>query len=106
MKSGPAGTAALLLGVGMGGFFDGIALHQIAQWHNMLSARIPPHTMDGMKTNMAADGWFHVATWVITLIGIFKLWDAARNEGPLPSTGWVIGHMLLGWGAFNLSQRG
>jgi uncharacterized membrane protein len=105
MKSRAAGTAALLLGVGMGGFWDGIALHQIAQWHNMLSARIPPHTMDAMKTNMAADGWFHVATWVITLIGVFKLWDVARNQDrPLPNTRWFVGYMLLGWGAFNLVE--
>lgn len=54
-----AGRAALVLGVGMGGFVDGIALHQIAQWHNMLSARVPPHTMDAMRTNMTADGLFY-----------------------------------------------
>jgi uncharacterized membrane protein len=27
----------LLLGIGLGGFFDGIVLHQILQWHHMLS---------------------------------------------------------------------
>jgi len=105
MKLRPAGTAALLLGIGMGGFLDGIALHQIAQWHNMLSARIPPHTIDAMKMNIAADGWFHFATWVITLIGIFKLWHGVKNEDrPLPSTRWFVGHMLVGWGAFNLVE--
>ena len=28
----------LLLGVGFGGLFDGIALHQILQWHHMLTS--------------------------------------------------------------------
>jgi uncharacterized membrane protein len=32
-----ATTAGILLGIGLGGFVDGIALHQIFQWHNMLS---------------------------------------------------------------------
>lgn len=27
----------LLLGLGLGGFVDGIAFHQILQWHHMLS---------------------------------------------------------------------
>ena len=39
MRGIPAG---ILLGVGLGGFADGIALHQIAQWHNMGSAVLPP----------------------------------------------------------------
>ena len=34
--------AATLIGVGLGGFIDGILLHQILQWHNMLSSRLPP----------------------------------------------------------------
>ncbi len=27
----------LLLGIGLGGFVDGIVLHQILQWHHMLT---------------------------------------------------------------------
>jgi Predicted membrane protein (DUF2243) len=30
----------ILLGVGLGGFVDGIVLHQILQWHHMLTIRI------------------------------------------------------------------
>jgi uncharacterized membrane protein len=29
-------TSAVLLGIGLGGFIDGISLHQLAQTHNML----------------------------------------------------------------------
>ena len=49
--------AGIVLGMGLGGFVDGIALHQIAQWHNMGSAILPPPTMDAMRQNMAWDGY-------------------------------------------------
>ena len=64
-------TGGIVLGVGLGGFADGIALHQIAQWHNMGSAVLPPHTMEAMSQNMVWDGLFHAATWIITLIGVY-----------------------------------
>ena len=35
-------AAGVMLGTGLGGFLDGIVLHQIAQWHNMGSAVVPP----------------------------------------------------------------
>ncbi len=53
-----ATMAGMLIGIGMGGFVDGIVLHQIAQWHNMLSNVVPPHTMDAMRVNMTWDGLF------------------------------------------------
>ena len=34
----PLIAAATLLGIGMGGFVDGIVFHQLLQFHNMLSA--------------------------------------------------------------------
>jgi uncharacterized membrane protein len=46
-------STGVVLGLGLGGFADGIALHQIAQWHNMGSAKVPPITMEAMKQNMA-----------------------------------------------------
>jgi len=30
-------SAGILLGIGLGGFVDGIVLHQILQWHHMLT---------------------------------------------------------------------
>jgi uncharacterized membrane protein len=94
--------AGIILGLGMGGFIDGITLHQIAQWHNMGSAVLPPHTMDAMSRNMVWDGQFHLATWVLTLIGILMLWSdrqvSARTRGVL------VGQMILGWGIFNLVE--
>lgn len=99
-----ATVAALLLGIGMGGFVDGIVLHQILQWHNMLSNRIPPTTMDGMRINMMWDGVFHAAVWVVTLIGIFLLYGAAFRRAPIPPGRAFLGYLVLGWGLFNLAE--
>ena len=36
-RTPPSRIAGLLYGLGLGGFVDGIVLHQILQWHHMLS---------------------------------------------------------------------
>jgi uncharacterized membrane protein len=95
-------TAGVVLGLGLGGFIDGIALHQIAQWHNMGSAVVPPHTMDAMRRNMIWDGEFHLATWALTLIGILMLWTDRQASAPTRRV--LIGQMILGWGIFNLVE--
>jgi uncharacterized membrane protein len=97
-------TAAILLGIGLGGFFDGIVLHQILQWHNMLSGVLPPESMEAMRRNMAADGMFHAMTWLATLAGVFALWSAFTHGGVLPRTSGFVGYLLLGWGWFNLIE--
>jgi uncharacterized membrane protein len=96
--------AGLILGMGLGGFADGIALHQILQWHNMGSARLAPTTMSAMKQNMAWDGWFHAGMLLVTLLGIFVLLNDARGGRPVPSGMALVGQMLTGWGAFNLVE--
>jgi uncharacterized membrane protein len=96
-------TPGLVLGIGLGGFLDGIALHQIAQWHNMGSAVLPPTTMAAMRTNMRWDGYFHLATWLITIFGLLLLRrDAVR--GLVPGLKTFVGQLTLGWGLFNLVE--
>jgi uncharacterized membrane protein len=97
-------TPGIVLGVGLGGFLDGIALHQIAQWHNMGSAILPPTTMHAMSQNMVWDGLFHAATWTITLLGVYMLWADRRVEGLVETPGMFTGQLLFGWGAFNLVE--
>jgi uncharacterized membrane protein len=96
--------AGLLIGVGMGGFVDGIVLHQLAQWHHMLSNVVPPHTMENMRVNMMWDGLFHALTWVVTLIGILRLRSAAYAGAAIPSLQAFTGQLILGWGLFNLVE--
>src|SRR3712207_6399122 len=100
----PRRAAGVVLGLGLGGFADGIALHQLAQWHNMGSAKLPPVTMEAMKQNMAWDGLFHAAVWAATLVGVYLLLGDARRGRPLPSARAFTGQMLVGWGAFNLVE--
>ena len=99
-----AAIAGVLIGVGMGGFVDGIVLHQILQWHNMVSNWIPPTTMEAMRINMFWDGIFHAAVWLLTFVGILLLWRAAYEREVIPTLRALIGQFMLGWGAFNLIE--
>ncbi|HYW07995.1 MAG TPA: DUF2243 domain-containing protein [Longimicrobium sp.] len=103
-RMGVPSRGGIVLGVGMGGFLDGIVLHQIMQWHNMGSAVLPPTTMEAMKRNMTWDGLFHAATWIVTLAGIYLLLSHARAGRALPSPGAFTGQLILGWGLFNLVE--
>jgi uncharacterized membrane protein len=99
-----ARNAGFLLGLGLGGFMDGILLHQILQWHNMLSSRVPPMSMEAMRSNMSADGWFQVGVWLLTLAGVLLLWSAARHPVSLPPLRYFVGLLFGGWGVFNLVE--
>jgi uncharacterized membrane protein len=101
---GPLVAAGILLGTGLGGFVDGIVLHQILQWHNMLSARIPPTDLVDMKVNMLWDGLFHAFTWCMTAVGLGLLWRATQRSDVPRSTPTFVGALLLGWGLFNVIE--
>jgi uncharacterized membrane protein len=93
----------LLLGIGLGGFFDGIVLHQLLQWHHLLSAHVPPDSVANLELNTLADGLFHAAAWVVTVAGVFLLWGVLRN-GDRPAWSSLLGGLLAGWGGFNLAE--
>jgi uncharacterized membrane protein len=97
-------AAAVLLGLGLGGFFDGIVLHQILQWHHMVSTPTPPDTLANLELNTLGDGIFHAATWIVTLAGVFVLMSSngARHEEGAMRT--LIGGALVGWGLFNVVE--
>jgi uncharacterized membrane protein len=103
-QGGKASVAGILLGIGLGGFVDGIVLHQILQWHNMMSNWIPPTTMEAMSVNMVWDGIFHAAVWLVTLIGVLLLWSAAYRRAAIPTLKAFVGQLFLGWGLFNLVE--
>jgi uncharacterized membrane protein len=99
-----AQRAAVLLGIGLGGFVDGIVLHQILQWHNMVSNWIPPITMEAMHVNMVWDGLFRAVVWLVTLVGVFLFWSAAYQQERIPLLREFIGRLIFGWGWFNLVE--
>jgi uncharacterized membrane protein len=100
----PLATAGLFIGIGMGGFVDGILFHQILQIHNMLSARIPTDTLVGAKVNMVWDGLFHVLVWLATAAGIALLWKAVKRPDVRLSGKALAGSILVGFGLFNLVE--
>lgn len=106
----PLISAATLLGIGMGGFIDGIVFHQLLQLHNMLSARYPVREVDvrtlavNLEINMFWDGLFHAFTWIMTAVGIALLWRAVGQAQVPLSTKTFVGGLALGWGLFNLVE--
>ncbi len=104
-RRAPLITAGLLLGVGLGGFVDGILLHQILQWHHMLtSAGYPATSIDNLQLNTFWDGLFHAFTWLMTVIGLLLLWRAGSRDDVPWSPRTFIGSILGGWGLFNLIE--
>lgn len=100
----PLRGAGVVLGVGLGGFIDGIIFHQILQVHNMISARRAPDTLVNVEIAMVWDGLFHVATWIMTAIGVAMLYRAGRDPRAAWSSRLLLGAMLMGWGLFNLVE--
>jgi uncharacterized membrane protein len=100
----PLVSAGMFLGLGMGGFVDGILFHQILQIHGMLTAVRPKDSFINYEINMVWDGIFHAATWMATAMGLFLLFRAGRRPD-VPWSGRVlVGAMVLGWGVFNLVE--
>jgi len=100
--------AGILLGLGLGGFIDGIVLHQILQWHHMLTdygkhASFPLTTVGSLEDNTLWDGLFHLSTWVFVTVGLFMLWRTV-TAGYRVTWRSLIGLLLAGWGVFNLIE--
>lgn len=89
---------ALLLGVALGGFFDGILLHQILQWHHLLSN---VDAMRDLRTQILADGLFHALMYLLAAVALWLLW---RRRAALAQAGagrrlWALA--LVGFGAWH-----
>jgi uncharacterized membrane protein len=103
-RSRPVLVAGLLLGCGLGALFDGIVMHQILQWHNLLSSVRPPLDLVSMKYNMLWDGVFHALAWSVTAAGVLQLYRAGRYPEVIWSASSLSGGLLAGWGLFNLFE--
>jgi uncharacterized membrane protein len=110
----PLAAPGVLLGVGLGGFVDGIVLHQVLQWHHLLSSAetsrldigsFPVDTVRGLEVNTLWDGLFHALTWLAVLAGVALLYSRTRTAAGRSGGGRVLsGWVLLGWGGFNLVE--
>jgi len=108
------GLPASILGVGLGGFVDGILLHQVLQWHHMLSSTGSDNvgldeyrvdTVPGLQMNTLWDGLFHTFTWLAVLVGLALLYSrVVEARGRLWGSRALWGWILVGWGAFNVVE--
>lgn len=108
------GLPGTILGIGLGGFADGILLHQVLQWHHMLSSSdtaninigsYPITTVHGLQMNTLWDGLFHTFTWLAVLIGLGILYSRITgSRGRMWASRVLWGWMLLGWGLFNVVE--
>ncbi len=96
--------AGIVLGLGQGGFFDGIVFHQLLQWHHMFSSIETDMTVAGLELNTLGDGLFHLLDWLLTLAGIFLLWQAGARSKQSWSGRVLFGSILVGAGLFNLVE--
>jgi uncharacterized membrane protein len=100
----PLIIAGIVLGIGQGGFFDGIVFHQLLQWHHMFTNIETSNTVAGLELNTIGDGLFHVFDWFMTLTGIFLLWRALERENVPHFTQTLVGSLLVGAGTFNVVE--
>ncbi|MFD1825447.1 MULTISPECIES: DUF2243 domain-containing protein [Mumia] len=104
----------MVLGAGLGGFVDGILLHQILQWHHMLTSTgtanidLPPYpadTVHGLEINTLWDGIFHATTWLLVLTGLALLYSRVQHSrGRVWASRALWGWVLVGFGVFNLVE--
>ena len=97
-------AAGIFFGLGLGGFFDGIVLHQILQWHHMVtSAGYPADSVDNLELNTLLDGLFHASTYIF-VVGLLLLWRTAHRSHLWWSGKMLAGTLLVGFGLFNLVE--
>jgi uncharacterized membrane protein len=98
---GPFSWAGYLLGFAMGGFFDGILLHQILQWHHLLSA-VDGAAFRDLRVQVLADGLFHAAHYVLAIAGLWLLWRSRQEFGAPGADRWLLACFLVGFGAWHV----
>ena len=105
--AGSSRAPGFVMGIGLGGFADGLVLHQILQWHHMLTGEHggrPMDTVAGLEANTLVDGFFHLATWLFVVAATvitFRAWQRGELAPPWRAH---LGMVLAGWGAFNLVE--
>ncbi|HEY8583411.1 MAG TPA: DUF2243 domain-containing protein [Capillimicrobium sp.] len=104
--AGPPRAPAFVLGLGLGGFIDGIVLHQILQWHHILTdtGDHPATTVAGLEANTLADGVFHLGTWLLVAAATVMMLRAWQRGELAPPWRVHVGMALAGWGVFNLVE--
>lgn len=93
--------AGYLIGFALGGFWDGIILHQILQWHHLL-AGLQGEPFSDIRFQILADGLFHALMYVVAAIGLWMLFRhrerfAGRGAGTA-----LFSALLIGFGVWHI----
>ena len=90
--------------MGFGGFVDGIVLHEILQWHHMITGAEPSETLAGLELNVVADGFLYVVTWLLVMAGSIRTLVSWRQVRVAPTWSFYFGLLVAGWGFFNVVE--
>lgn len=93
--------AGYCLGFAIGGFFDGILLHQVLQWHHLLSG-LEGGRFDDLRFQILADGAFHVLMYMVGLTGLYLLWRSRREFANGYADRTLLAQVLIGFGAWHI----
>lgn len=96
------GFGACLVGFAVGGFFDGILLHQILQWHHLFSAVVPDDTLMDLRFQILADGLFHLLHYVVGLAGLAFLWFSRTSLKHQGADRHLAGWALVSFGTWHV----
>lgn len=98
--------AGIVLGLGFGGFADGIVLHQILAWHHLvcITTYCQPYTIEHLQQQNRQDGFFHLTLLLISVLGVVLLFRSARKQADVWTGRAFCGAMLVGWGLFNVVE--
>jgi len=94
-----------LIGAALTGFFDGVVLHQILQWHHMIciEAHCAVKTVETLQRQNYYDGLFHATMLAVLLVGLWQL-IAEVARGITISQRRFWGAALFGGGVFNVVE--
>jgi uncharacterized membrane protein len=81
-------------------------LHQVLQWHNLVSDVVAPDDLDALRRNVFWDGVFHAVTAALAAVGtvLVLLGGAGTGSSGVPLRR-VAGLALVGWGAFHVLDQ-
>jgi uncharacterized membrane protein len=93
-------VGVFILGIAFSAFFDGILLHQVLQWHHLLSLAQGELFRD-VRVQILADGLFHVASYLLAAGGLLLLWHGRRTA---PADRIIFAWAVLGFAAWQFAD--
>lgn len=90
-----------LLGFALSGFFDGILLYQILQWHHLLLG-LEGEAFRDLRLQLMADGLFHALMYVVAVFGLWLLWRERASLAAPRGGRLLLAHGALGFGLWHI----